>query len=62
MRSFGCSVLLVLYNLVLVAQEKPNIVFLFSDDAGYSDFGFQGSKEMITPNLNKLAKSGIRFT
>lgn len=44
------------------AQEKPNIILLFADDAGYADFGFQGSKEMITPNLDKLATQGVRFT
>lgn len=43
------------------AQKKPNIVFLFADDAGYADFGFHGSKVMITPNLDKLAKQGVRF-
>jgi len=43
------------------AQEQPNIVFLFADDAGYADFGFQGSKTMITPNLDKLAKRGVLF-
>ena len=44
------------------AQEKPNIVLLFSDDAGYADFGFHGSQVMITPNLDKLARQGVRFT
>ncbi|GAL82358.1 putative sulfatase [Algibacter lectus] len=43
------------------AQKKPNIVLLFSDDAGYGDFGFQGSKDLRTPNLDQLAKSGIIF-
>lgn len=45
-----------------VAQEKPNIIFLFSDDAGYADFGFQGSQVMKTPNLDRLAKQGMKFT
>ncbi|WP_252734375.1 sulfatase-like hydrolase/transferase [Arenibacter algicola] len=45
-----------------VAQERPNIVLLFADDAGYADFGFQGSTVMKTPNLDKLAKQGVRFT
>lgn len=44
------------------AQKKPNIIFLFSDDAGYADFGFQGSKIMKTPNLDKLSKEGVKFT
>jgi arylsulfatase A-like enzyme len=42
--------------------KQPNIVFLFSDDAGYADFGFQGSKTMKTPNLDQLASEGVRFT
>ena len=49
-------------QLITIGQEKPNIIFLFSDDAGYADFGFQGSTEMLTPNLDKLAKSGVKFT
>lgn len=44
------------------AQKKPNIILLFSDDAGYADFGFQGSTIMKTPNLDKLAKEGVVFT
>ena len=43
-------------------QKKPNIILLFADDAGYRDFGFQGSKVMKTPHLDALAKRGIRFT
>ncbi|MDA9330777.1 sulfatase, partial [Flavobacteriaceae bacterium] len=43
-------------------QEKPNIILLFADDAGYADFGFHGSKVMKTPNLDKLAKDGVKFT
>lgn len=38
--------------------QKANIVFLFSDDAGYHDFGFQGSKTFSTPNLDRLAAEG----
>ncbi|WP_086934666.1 sulfatase-like hydrolase/transferase [Agarilytica rhodophyticola] len=43
------------------SSQLPNIVVLFSDDAGYADFGFQGSKVMQTPNLDKLASQGIKF-
>lgn len=46
---------------LIFAQQKPNIVLFFSDDAGYADFGFHGSKTMKTPNLDKLAKEGMRF-
>jgi arylsulfatase A-like enzyme len=43
-------------------ERPPNLVILFSDDAGYADFGFQGSSDVETPNLDQLAASGIRFT
>ncbi|PHR89695.1 MAG: hypothetical protein COA78_35750 [Blastopirellula sp.] len=39
----------------------PNLILIISDDAGYVDFGFMGSKEIQTPYLDKLAKQGIRF-
>jgi arylsulfatase A-like enzyme len=37
---------------------KPNIVFLLIDDLGYADCGFNGGKEIKTPNIDRLAKSG----
>ena len=52
----------ILFLQLLIAQEKPNIVLFFADDAGYADFGFQGSEEMKTPNLDKLSAQGVRFT
>ncbi|SMP63585.1 Arylsulfatase A [Neorhodopirellula lusitana] len=39
----------------------PNIVLIISDDAGYADFGFHGSKVMRTPHLDKLAEQSMRF-
>lgn len=42
------------------AAEKPNIIFILSDDVGYSDVGAFGS-EIKTPNLDRLADEGIRF-
>ena len=60
-----CHLLIVafLYSQCDVkASEKPNIILLFADDAGYADFGFQGSKEILTPRLDKLASQGVRFT
>jgi arylsulfatase A-like enzyme len=38
--------------------QKPNIVFLLVDDLGYADCGFNGGKEIKTPNIDRLAKSG----
>ena len=43
-------------------SHPPNIVLIFSDDAGYADFGFHGSKVVRTPNLDGLARTGLRFS
>ena len=42
--------------------KKPNIIVLLVDDAGYADFGFMGSKDLKTPNIDKLAANGVVFT
>lgn len=41
---------------------KPNIVFLFADDLGYADVGCYGAKDIATPNIDRLAREGTRFT
>lgn len=43
-------------------NAKPNIIVILIDDAGYADFGFMGSKDLQTPNLDKLAAQSIRFS
>lgn len=43
------------------AAQKPNIILLFSDDAGYYDFSFQGNKSFRTPNLDRLAAEGVQL-
>ncbi|WP_166521613.1 sulfatase-like hydrolase/transferase [Zobellia amurskyensis] len=42
--------------------EAPNILVILLDDAGYVDFGFMGSKDLSTPEIDKLASSGTIFT
>ena len=42
--------------------DKPNILLIVSDDQGYADVGFHGCTDIPTPNLDRLAKSGIRFS
>ncbi len=47
---------------IFSAPSKPNILLIVGDDMGYSDVGFQGCKDIPTPNLDALAASGVRFT
>ena len=43
-------------------QQKPNVIIILADDLGYGDLGCYGAKNVKTPNVDKLAKQGIRFT
>lgn len=43
-------------------RRPPNIVVIVTDDMGYADIGVHGSKDIPTPNIDALAKVGIRFT
>ena len=43
-------------------QPKPNIIIIYADDLGYGDVGAYGATEMPTPNIDKLAEGGMRFT
>ena len=44
------------------SDARPNVLIILSDDLGYADLGFQGSKEVATPHLDALARSGVRCT
>ena len=43
-------------------KAKPNIIFIYADDLGYGDVGAYGATEMPTPNMDRLAAGGVRFT
>jgi arylsulfatase A-like enzyme len=45
-----------------VPSSQPNIVFVLIDDFGYADSGAYGAKDIRTPNIDRLAKEGVRFT
>jgi len=58
-------ILSLLFFLLLAAPvlaAKPNVLLIIADDLGYHDLGFQGSKEIPTPNLDKLAAQSLVCT
>ena len=48
-------------HLTAEKVERPNVIVILTDDMGFSDLGCFGG-EIDTPNLDKLAKNGLRFT
>ncbi len=61
---FTLGVILV-FSAGLLAQsntQKPNIILIVADDLGYGDAGCYGQKKIETPNIDKLAKQGLKFT
>ena len=42
--------------------RRPNIVIFLSDDMGWTQLGLNGGKEIPTPNIDRLAREGLRFT
>jgi len=43
-------------------SKNPNIIYIYADDLGYGDLGCYGQKKIRTPNLDKMAEEGVRFT
>ena len=56
------SSVLTMAMLVAQADRKPNIVFILADDLGYGELGCYGQKKIRTPNIDRLASQGIKFT
>lgn len=60
--AFSVLALLPLAPALSAASPKPNIIFILADDLGYTDIACYGSKYYETPNIDRLAAQGIRFT
>ena len=45
----------------LFAAEKPNFIIILTDDQGYADVGFNGSKDIRTPHIDRIANEGTKF-
>ena len=43
-------------------QQRPNIIYIMCDDMGYGDLGCYGQQYILTPNIDRMAKEGMRFT
>ena len=56
------ALLPLLLALPLFASARPNIVLIVSDDHGYGDVGVHGATDVETPNLDAMARAGVRFT
>jgi arylsulfatase A-like enzyme len=62
--SFGslCRCVVALFGLSLGAHARPNIIFILTDNQGAWTLGCYGNKDIRTPNIDKLAANGMRFT
>src|SRR5687768_2477902 len=65
-RNIGILIILPVIALgtcfAAIAQQKPNIVLVYTDDLGYGDLSCYGAKNITTPNIDRIAAKGIRFT
>ena len=56
------ALLLAPLGSIHAAVDKPNIIILYADDLGYGDVGCYGATAVKTPNVDRLALEGLRFT
>ncbi len=57
-----CSFLSVENISAQKATAKPNLIVIMTDDMGYADVGFNGCKDIPTPNIDRIANDGVKFT
>lgn len=62
MKRIATSILVGSAVATLSSQQKPNVVFIVTDDLGYGDLSCFGQEKFLTPNIDQLALNGIRFT
>ncbi len=57
-----CCLILALQVQAADPPSKPNLIWIMADDLGYGDLGCYGQKTITTPNLDRMASEGLRFT
>ncbi len=64
MHRFVISTCIVLFTcgVLVQAADKPNVILILADDLGYGDVGCYGAPDVKTPNMDQLAKEGVRCT
>ena len=61
-RLFFLSILAILAPVAHARSSRPNVVFILTDDMGYGDLGSYGATDISTPNLDRMAREGVRLT
>ena len=61
-KAFCCVLGLNVITTSAAETKKPNILLIVADDLGYGELSIQGNPQIPTPNIDSLAKNGIRFT
>ena len=56
------SALALIWAAPAFSQTRPNVVLIVMDDVGYGDYGVYGVQDIKTPNVDRLARDGVRFT
>src|SRR3954466_10661818 len=56
------SALAISGSAAAAEARKPNVLIILSDDVGWGEYGFQGSKDIPTPHIDSIARNGVRFT
>ena len=62
MKTLALLFCLICTSLIAAESRRPNVIFIVADDLGYGELGCYGGEDIPTPNLDKLAAGGVRFT
>ena len=58
MAAWACLILTGSFSMAAEQAKKPNVLIILTDDTGWEEYGFQGNKQIPTPNIDSIAKAG----